>query len=243
VIEDRLAAILHDAAGEVPPYPRPERVVARARRRAIATASGLLVGVGAVGALSVVWVGGLDRSPVVRPAGDRPVVGEERDAPAPSPPGISEGPRYVVASGTFGSDWGEYAGKEWRYLAWGDRDVGCAQFQVGPETTRNGGVACSGWAGEDPALDGDILDRTYDPGGHGVESIAFGTVSLRVAAVEFRLTSGEVVRVDSLPPPPGLEVPVRYYVAFLPYSANGEMVVLDAAGDVLEKATLCHGSC
>lgn len=175
-----------------------------------------------------------------RPEADTTVHG------AASPGRMPGGPRHVVASGTFGDGWGNYSNEEWRYVVWGDAQESCARFEIGETETSGGdrrGVSCSEWDGKDPARYGDILARAYDPGDEKVRSLAHGQVSLAVETVEFRLTTGDVVRVDALDPPAGTDIPLRYYVALLPFSYNGEMLALDAGGDVLEKVDLCHQSC
>ncbi len=176
------------------------------------------------------------------PSGDR---GPRAESSPTATPGrsdrVPDGPRYVVASGAFDEgDWARYQDEEWRYVAWGDRATSCARFEVGERAGREG-VACTHWENDDP--EGHFLGRTYDPGSGDVRSIVYGQLSESVAAVELRLTTGEVVTLDAIRPPHELDVPVRYYVGFVPFSDNGEMLALDRQGEVLEKVDLCHDSC
>lgn len=158
---------------------------------------------------------------------------------------IPDGPRYVIASGRFDDgNWGEYQGKEWRLVAWGQHpdgfDVGthCMQFWIERIVSGSEGTYCTEWKAKDV-----FGGRAYDPGGHGVPSISYGQVRGDVARLEFRLSNGEVVTKDPLPPPEELSVPVRYYVAFLPLTEQGEIVAFGQYGDELGRVRLCHGSC
>lgn len=177
------------------------------------------------------------RGPDARPTASR---GAPPAAAHPTPPGVPDGPRFVVAEGRFDEGkWASYQGKEWRLLAWGEGDTHCFQLQIGAEKT-NSGLSCSTPA---PGAKREfILGRTVDPGGPGgVMTVTHGEVAPEVAEVEFRLTSGDVVRVETLPPPD--EAPmlaVRYYVAFLPWADNGQVVAFDAEGNELETKDLCH---
>ena len=154
--------------------------------------------------------------------------------------GVPQGPQYVVASGRFEEgQWGEYEGKMWRYLAWGHETNYCSSFVVGELTADDGAFGCT--AGGDPR--DHIVSHAYDPGDQDLLSIAYGEVSKQVATVEFRLTNGQAVRVVPIVAPQPLNVPVNYYVTFLPTTDNGRIIAFDADGDVLEQRQLCHGGC
>jgi hypothetical protein len=63
-----------------------------------------------------------------------------------------------------------------------------------------------------------------------------------VHSLELRLIDGEVIVAGLLEPPPELGIPVRFFVEFLPPYAGGEMVALNAEGDVLATEGLGGGS-
>lgn len=182
--------------------------------------------------------------------GERPTKRAENSTKTSTPdphdeePKLPDGPHFVVASGTFDEgDWGDYQAKDWRYVAWGDKDTSCSRFEVG-ELKGQFGFSCTHWMQRDPAeRGGHILARTYDPGGGSVKSVTFGEVTSLVKEVEFRLTTGDVVRVETMAPPEGLNVWVRYYYAFLPFSGNGEIVALGENQQVLESTDLCPTHC
>jgi hypothetical protein len=177
---------------------------------------------------------------------------EPRQSAAPSPeeappqPGeahrsIPDGPKYVLASGTFDEgEWGEFQGKDWRFVAWGGPDQTCHRLEVG-EQDGNDGTTCS--TDHDGPSTEAIGARTYDPGLGNIPSITFGYVHRRVERLELRLTTGDVVDVGIIEPPDESGLAVSYYLAFVPFSENGEILAFGDDGELLEKKDLCHDVC
>jgi hypothetical protein len=186
--------------------------------------------------------------PDVQAAEGRVVCGEW--LPLQALPG---GPRHVLASGTFAA--GENEGQQWRLVAWrGEntddpdvlevwrlnaegQDVYCWQFdtpshasQVFGQRVAPGSCSSLKGQGKREALGARMHGAL---GGQGSEKMAVGDVSTDVAALEFRLSDGDVLVADLLDPPAELDLPRRFYVQILPPGANGEMVALDVDGKVL----------
>ena len=166
---------------------------------------------------------------------------------------LPEGPRHVLASGTFAA--GENEGQEWRLVVWrGENtddpdvlevwrlnaegeDVYCWRFDTAGQASwmfgqRVGPGSCSSLTGQRKReAFGTRMHGAL--GGQGSEKMAVGDVSADVAALEFRLSDGDVLVADLLDPPAELDLPRRFYVQVLPPGAHGEMVALDGDGKVL----------
>ncbi len=61
-----------------------------------------------------------------------------------------------------------------------------------------------------------------------------GTVRDDVAALEFRLSTGERVRGEVIEAPDALDSPEDHFIAFLPPSEEARIAAISAAGEVLQ---------
>lgn len=155
---------------------------------------------------------------------------------------IPDGPKHVLASGEFtNGEWGDYQGEPWRFVAWGDAEQYCHSFEVGEPQGREG-VSCSIADGERGSAD-IVGPRTYDPGSEGIPPVTYGEVVPEAARVQFRLTTGDVVDVDVIEPEDEWGLPVSYYLGFIPFSDNGEILVFDEEGKLLDRVDLCNNAC
>ena len=171
--------------------------------------------------------------------------------------GLPTGPRVIIAQGSFDEGaWGQYQGQDWWFLVWAgqgqirDDDESaaryiCDEFVIGGLDDKGGGWGCL----EDtpnPDLSAEpnwFQDTTFDPGAGEVLSRAHGYVDPGVTTVEFELTSGQLVRVETFAPPDELDVGFRYFVAFMPAAENGYMVARSSDGEELDRRRLCSQSC
>jgi hypothetical protein len=181
----------------------------RIRRRVSAGAIGLVVSV--LGAL-LVWL-------AFRPAGGQ-VIGSTDLTPIP-PPGDQRvfGPAVVLASG-------DVDGRPWKLLAYQSESGLCVDLEIEQ--------GAAGGCGAVP-IDGDLV--LMQGGVFGLDKIILhGMVSERVAAVEVRSVKGHPVATPIIPDPG--EMGVNFFVLFVPPDALGEVVAVDAAGNVLDSARL-----
>jgi hypothetical protein len=156
------------------------------------------------------------------------------------PPEPPEGPIHVVASGVFDETWGKDSGKRWFLVARADDEMYCWQHHVGElkqiEDSLQG-ASCIPRSTKGKAADENFLGWGFSESPESTNAFAYGQVSERVARIEFRLDDGGVVEADLRDAPPELDIPTRYFVAFLPHT-SAEIVLLSASGDVLDKKSL-----
>ena len=205
--------------------------VGRFRYGGFALLSLLLIG------LSSAVVARMGTSPSL-PPGEDPGRGRRFEVPG--------GPRYEVASGTYGADWDEnYAGTQWRLLVWGNDEEHCSQLAE-EDSKRMEGVSCSRPnrdASDDDEFIGGLL--YFETGSPDPDEFLFmtGDVEAPVAALQFRADGGKVVEIPLIDPPPAAGVDRRYFVATLPRYNYGELVAWDEENDVLQTRTLCGPGC
>lgn len=129
------------------------------------------------------------------------------------------GPGIVLASG-------EVDGKPWKLVAYQSESGLCVDLEIERGAT--------GGCGPVP-IEGDLVfgqGRVL-----GLERmIIHGKVSERVASVEVRPLEGDPVATEIIPDPAGLGV--NFFVLFVPLDTLGEVVALDAAGNVLQSDLL-----
>ena len=182
----------------------------RIRRRMSAGAIGLVV---CVLGVFLVWQ-------AFRPAGGGQVIGDGALTPAPRPGDQRVvGPRIVLASG-------EVDGKPWKLVAYESEPGLCVDVEI-----EQGAVGSCGSIGTDRDLElgqGSVfgLDKM----------IIHGKVSERVARVEVRPVEGSPVAASIIPDPGGLGA--NFFVLFVPPDTLGEVVAVDAAGNVLQSVRL-----
>lgn len=165
---------------------------------------------------------------------------------------VPEGPRHVLASGTL--ETGEHRGEDWRLVVWRGENVDDPSvLELWRLNAEGEDVYC--WGFDAPGQVSWRFGQRIPPGGCSAVSelpdeepigaiakgpvagegshLAMGEVSLDVASLEFRLTDGTVVVADLLDPPADLGVPRRFFIQSLAPGSTGEMVALDADGEVL----------
>lgn len=181
----------------------------RIRRRVSAGAVALVVSV--LGAL-LVWL-------AFRSAGGQ-VIGNTDLTPIPHPGDQRVfGPGVVLASG-------EVDGRPWKLLAYQSESGLCVDLEIEQ--------GAAGGCGPVP-LDGDLV--LMQGGIFGLDKmILHGMVSERVAVVEVRSVEGHPVATSIIPDPGGLGV--NFFVLFVPPDTLGEVVAVDAAGNVLDSSRL-----
>lgn len=167
---------------------------------------------------------------------------EWRYEPPPEPPQPPEGPMQVVESGRFTDDWGNESGKPWYVVSRADDEEYCWQFHVGELEEIEDSLAGGTCIPRRMKLDEHLLGWGFSQAEDRKRAVASGQISGDVARVEVRFDDGRVVAVDPLAAPAEADVPTRYFVAFLP-GTRGEIVVLDAQGEVLERHRLCPERC
>ena len=154
---------------------------------------------------------------------------------------LPTGPRYVVARGTFDEgEWGDYEGQNWWFVAWENEQWTCEEFEVGNLESDGEGWGCNGREGE---ADEVIWSIAFDPGGKEQLSVVHGVLRDDVDRIDFELSSGSLVTVDSIEPPEEMSGDRRYFIAYLPPTENGYVVARDAEGNELHRERLCHASC
>ena len=192
-------------------YEPPDRLLEAARRRMERRRIRRRVGAGAIGFVVSV-LGVLLVWQAFRPAGGGQVIGDGGDQRV-------VGPRIVLASG-------EVDGTPWRLVAYESESGLCVDVEI-----ERGAV---GGCGSMP------IDRDLELGQGGVlgldKMIIHGEVSQRVAIVEVRPVEGAPVAASIIPDPGGLGV--NFFVLFVPPDTVGEVVALDAAGNVLRSVRL-----
>lgn len=129
------------------------------------------------------------------------------------------GQRMVLASG-------EVDGTPWRLLAYQSESGLCVDLEI-----ERGAV---GGCGPVPIGRELVLGQGSVLGVDGM--IIHGEVSERVASVEVRRVEGDPIVTSIIPDPGGLGV--NFFVAFVPRDTLGEVVALDAAGNILQSVRL-----
>jgi hypothetical protein len=150
-----------------------------------------------------------------------------------------DGPLHVVASGTLDDSWGDDAGKRWFLVARADDEMYCWQRHVGELEQIEDSLQGASCLHRSMKIDGTehLLGWGFSESPESSNAMAFGQVSERVASVEFRLDDGGVVEGELHDAPPELDIPTRYFVAFLPHT-KARIVLLSSSGDVLEEKSL-----
>ncbi|MGH2660631.1 MAG: hypothetical protein ACRDHS_13475, partial [Actinomycetota bacterium] len=129
------------------------------------------------------------------------------------------GPGIVLATG-------EVDGTPWRLIAYQSESGLCVDLEI--ERGAIGGCGPVPIGGDLVLGQGRVLgvDRT----------IIHGEVSDRVASVEVRPVEGNPFAADIIPDPDGLGA--NFFVVFVPRDTLGQVVALDAAGNVLQSVRL-----
>ncbi len=172
-----------------------------------------------------------------RPAPPEPDQGREPPSRPQHPP---EGPRHVVAEGTFeGPDWGELAGQRWWLYAWQVDGWRCWSFAIGEADS--GGRSCGPLedAGDDQEVigsSGGIPSGMHD----SAASILYGELDEHVARIEIQLSSGATYEVHPIVPDADLGIQARYFVAFVEPSESYSITAYDEGGKVLQKRDYKH---
>ena len=200
-------------------YEQPDQLLEAARRRMERRRIRRRVGAGAIGFVVSV-LGVLLVWQAFRPAGGGQVIGDGALTPAPRPGDQRVvGPRIALASG-------EVDGRPWRLVAYESESGLCVDVEI-----EQGAV---GGCGSIP------IDRDLELGQGSVfgldKMIIHGKVSKRVALVEVRPVEGSQVAASVIPDPGGLGV--NFFVLFVPPDTLGDVVAVDAAGNVLESVRL-----
>lgn len=200
-------------------YEPPDQLLEAARRRMERRRIRRRMGAGAIGFVVSV-LGVLLVWQAFRPAGGGQVIGDDVLTPAP-PPGDQRvvGPQIVLASG-------EVDGTPWRLVAYESESGLCVDVEI-----EQGAV---GGCGSMP------LDRDLEVGQGSVSGldkmIIHGKVSERVARVEVHPVEGSPVAARIISDPGGLGV--NFFVLFVPPDTLGDVVAVDAAGNVLQSVRL-----
>jgi hypothetical protein len=156
------------------------------------------------------------------------------------PPEPPDGPIHVVATGVLDETWGDDAGKRRFLVARADDEMYCWQHHIGElqqiEDSLQGG-SCTPRSMKWKEADEHFRGWGFSESPESTKTIAYGQVTERVARVEFRLDDGGVVEAELRDAPPELDIPTRYFVAFLPHT-KAQIVLLSSSGDVLERKSL-----
>jgi hypothetical protein len=147
----------------------------------------------------------------------------------------------------FDDSWGTEAGEEWRLVVWGNRREFCDRFEIGevaPDDEH--GISCTAFDSGSRVPGEEILHYTYIPGGqpNGYEqAIAYGSLSAKVRAVEFRIRGARPIGIDALRPPRKSGLRNNFYIAFLPANPCGNFLALNAAGKVIDENAIDPHNC
>jgi hypothetical protein len=200
-------------------YEPPDQLLEGARRRMERRRIRRRMGAGAIG--FVVSVLGIFLAwQAFGLGGGGQVIGDGALTPAPRPGDQRVvGPRIVLASG-------EVDGRPWRLVAYESESGLCVDVEI-----ERGAV---GGCGSIP------IDRDLELGQGSVfgldKMIVHGKVSERVALVEVRPVEGSPVAASIIRDPGGLGV--NFFVLFVQPDTLGEVVAVDAAGNVLQSIRL-----
>ena len=173
---------------------------------------------------------------------ERKATGNYRVECTPFEPKTSEsrrgpkGPGRVVAESSSPGP----RGTTWEVRAWDEPDGWCWRFGSKGDT-ENHETTCTPRAGWPlGAMPGGFVT----PSESGEPGYASGQVRNDVASVELRFDSGTTVVADMVDAPPDMDIPSRYYVAFIedPEATSGERVALDAEGNVIASRRFGSGS-
>jgi hypothetical protein len=167
----------------------------------------------------------------------------ERPAPAdaqPEPDMASGEPVYEVISGVFEDfpEWGEHRGEEWRVLAWESEESECWSFQIG--IGEPGGHCIASAEVIDDYFGGDQYLPRDNFGNE--RAVSVGRLWSEVAQAELQLSNGDVVPLHLVAPPEQAGSTAsrwRYWIAFIPPTANGWIVTYGADGEELARRKLC----
>lgn len=216
-VEERLRDFLRrEADGGVVPPELFGRIAHRARIRRRVTALMAGVALVALTAGSIAGIrAGVSWLPTARPAAPGPAL-----TPIPDP-----GDQQVVGPGTVIAT-GEVDGKHWNLVAYQSDSGLCVDLHVGQ--------GASGGCGAAPTEE----DVVFGQGSvSGLDRMSIhGQASKQVASVEVRPSEGELVTTGIIPDPAGFGV--NFFVLFVPLETTGELVALDAAGNVLARHQL-----
>ena len=140
---------------------------------------------------------------------------------------------FIVAEGTFGSDWGAYRDEPWQLRVWRAKVGECYQLATGHQALDEG-VACTSPGGDDPS-GGAGFSLSYEPGGQSAHedlAVAVGVVPREASTAVAIDPDGERFELEVVRPE-GEGFDFAYFVAFLPTSAYLEIEAYGHKGELL----------
>ena len=157
---------------------------------------------------------------------------------------IPDGPRYEIASGSFGSGWGSKSAKRWRLLVWGEGDIDCWQLWVeGMGEDESLGCAFRSSDQIEDTIFGSRISFLADGDDPDEYQFISGEVGPRVDALEIREDGEPPVVLEIYQAPRQAGVPLGYYAATLPAYDYAQVVALDHRGEELDTHNLCGLGC
>jgi len=211
------------------PAEAPPEVVSRIRRRQVGVVLGGLVVTGALVLGAVTGTSALLRS------SEHPVPANPTETPAPAP-GTPIRPESLSERFDVAGAWGETGGVGW--AVWTNAELSCLAFTGGTsgdysgDAAESGGSRClNGYDGTDLKLTGACAYACPVPR----HPVLYGTVSPRVARVEFLVDDGTMYAGTIHPTPADATVDGRVFTLSVdrPNSFTGTLTALGSDGSVL----------
>lgn len=165
------------------------------------------------------------------------------EGPVPASP--PEGPRHVIATGTFDHpDWEEWQDAQWQLLAWAAAGWRCWVVEVddhgeSSESGRSCGYVPSGREDEIEDIGSSQFWPANMPIGLqntsiGERSVLVAVLSQRVARVKVELSTGATYEPEVIVPDPSLGIEARYFFVELEPAEGYTIRAFDDSGRPLE---------
>jgi hypothetical protein len=123
----------------------------------------------------------------------------------------------------------EPEGRTFEVRAWDEPDMWC--WALHPQGEEHRPSHCNPRA---QPLDDALQVWGFTEAETGRYAYAWGELTENVARVELRFDSGETLMPEIIDPPEDMAIPTRFFVVFVEEFRSGEIVVLDAEGEVLQ---------